>query len=226
MRKRVKYTIIYSIVGLFLSYIVRAIAGVLAWLLILGDGPISSTQNQNANFFVFGITISFWLFIVYLGYRLGIEAENSTDTNTAENHQKNLYFIKKAILKIILTIVIVFIILISLAFWSISRDKHSQTSIDTKNVITDEENNKMTKNVNFSNEPGKCFDTDGGKDYYKKGMATISGTGSIDCCRESLAAGPCLPQSQHLIEGYCENGKPLGELYECPKGCADGACIK
>jgi hypothetical protein len=104
-------------------------------------------------------------------------------------------------------------------------------SLDSENKIKEinKENNIMTKNIILGKKQGECFDTDGGKDYYKKGATTISttsSTGSIDCCRESLATGPCLPQSQHLIEGYCENGKPLLELYECQKGCADGACVK
>lgn len=102
--------------------------------------------------------------------------------------------------------------------------------IDPENKIneTNKENNKMIKSIIFGKMQGGCFDTDGGSNYYTQGQTTIliKNEGSLDCCRESLAAGPCLPQSQHLIEGYCDNGKPLTELYKCPNGCVDGACIE
>jgi len=136
MRKRTKYAIVYGIGGLFLSYIVYAVASVLSWLLILGDGPTSSGQGLIASFFTFGITIIFWLFIVYLGYRFGIEAENSINVNTTENRQETLHFIKKAVFKVILIIIVAATILFSLAFWSISKEKHSPTSSTTKEYVT------------------------------------------------------------------------------------------
>lgn len=101
-------------------------------------------------------------------------------------------------------------------------------TIDPENKVSEsnKDNNRIAKTIALGKVSGECFDTDGGRNYYEKGATTILSAGSIDCCRESLVAGPCLPQSQHLIEGYCESGKSLLELYECPKGCADGACVK
>jgi len=81
-----------------------------------------------------------------------------------------------------------------------------------------------------------CTDSDGGKDYYAKGIvdgkadegyAEKSGVETrkfVDLC--SGAAD--IPEFYGLlIEGYCdENGFVQEEEYYCPNGCEDGACIE
>jgi hypothetical protein len=96
--------------------------------------------------------------------------------------------------------------------------------MDSENEINEitKENNKMTKKIVFGRRQGKCFETDEGKDFYKRGMVN----GGIDCCKKSLSDVACPSQGQYIIENYCENEKPLVEMYECPKGCTDGACIE
>ncbi|MFH0862488.1 MAG: hypothetical protein V1875_05590 [Candidatus Altiarchaeota archaeon] len=59
-----------------------------------------------------------------------------------------------------------------------------------------------------------CTDSDGGKNYPVKGT-TRWGAGSYDdVCK-----------GDNLIEFYCENGQLQNELYTCPNGCKEGACI-
>ncbi len=64
-----------------------------------------------------------------------------------------------------------------------------------------------------------CTDSDGGKDYYVKGEVAdtmISGP-AYDFCTDNVA----------LRETFCGTdniGYP--QIYNCPNGCSDGACIK
>lgn len=89
-----------------------------------------------------------------------------------------------------------------------------------------------------------CSDTDGGREYYKKGTVTwwVADLNeyrtSTDTCRETeegnnLYSGPLLVES--TCEGQAGN-QPLGDAsslgtalsvyyYKCPNGCKDGACI-
>lgn len=61
-----------------------------------------------------------------------------------------------------------------------------------------------------------CVDSDGGKDYYSKGTVTCGGNTYVDHCDPSGA----------LVE-YVTDGVSIGTpFYNCPKGCADGVCIK
>ncbi len=62
-----------------------------------------------------------------------------------------------------------------------------------------------------------CTDTDGGLNYYVKGYATNGATTQSDICNEMSGA--------NLIEGFCDNGVPIGRPYNCPAGCQDGKCI-
>ena len=83
----------------------------------------------------------------------------------------------------------------------------------------------------------KCTDSDGGKNYFEKGYVT--GTcvdcsppgivsGNTDSCANVDAAGKVtmVETSQKLVEFYCTSNGWLREIYNCPKGCAAGACIQ
>jgi hypothetical protein len=73
--------------------------------------------------------------------------------------------------------------------------------------------------VSFSNETTTCTDSDGGLDYYVKGVVT----GEL-VPASGLREDTCL--DNQLREMFC-NKNGLGEpfLYTCPNGCSDGACI-
>ena len=62
-----------------------------------------------------------------------------------------------------------------------------------------------------------CTDTDGGKNYYQKGVVTAA-AGSVqlpDFCKDDTI----------LVEHYCkDNVNPGWVNYSCPQGCQDGAC--
>lgn len=66
-------------------------------------------------------------------------------------------------------------------------------------------------------EVKRCTDTDGGKDYFVKGIITI-GTSTIEeeCWDE-----------KNIKERYCgvDNLSVLSDVHECPNGCEDGACL-
>jgi hypothetical protein len=66
-----------------------------------------------------------------------------------------------------------------------------------------------------------CTDTDGGKNYVLKGTATgIDGNIQTDYCRKD--------NTYQLVEFWCNtNYQTLNnEIYYCPYGCVDGACIE
>lgn len=72
----------------------------------------------------------------------------------------------------------------------------------------------------------KCFDGDGGKDFYLKGEVTLGSDIKTDFC----AARPnaIAFRSNHpgdLIEYYCKNDSGYDSIaHACPNGCKDGAC--
>ena len=77
-----------------------------------------------------------------------------------------------------------------------------------------------------------CVDTDGGKDYYKKGKATKSGWGGgFDYC---VVPGTATPTELSTFQGYlaelhCDSTNvPAVEYILCKNGysCFDGACVK
>ena len=106
--------------------------------------------------------------------------------------------------------------------------------IDCKNTVleSNEENNILTKTLEFYPTENICEDSDGGKDFYTEGQVMIRtgnhGSGAGDCCRESLVLfqGSCVAQGPYLQEAICEHNQPTIFMYECPKGCRKGACIK
>lgn len=68
-----------------------------------------------------------------------------------------------------------------------------------------------------------CTDTDGGRDYYVKGMITDSdGISQVDYCISLSTGNPIV----NLMEFYCseEGIRAVSEEYLCPHGCTDGAC--
>ncbi|MCK4634356.1 MAG: hypothetical protein KAT37_00605 [Candidatus Aenigmarchaeota archaeon] len=60
-----------------------------------------------------------------------------------------------------------------------------------------------------------CTDTDGGKNYYEKGTATMGGTSLSDHCNSDNS----------LTEKYCSDEEIKWVKYECLHGCENGACI-
>ncbi|MFH1256023.1 MAG: hypothetical protein V1494_01890 [Candidatus Diapherotrites archaeon] len=73
-------------------------------------------------------------------------------------------------------------------------------------------------------ENSNCIDSDGGKDYYIKGVS--SGTmanGSV--YQSGQAYDTCIDQSR-LSEWHCDGGYLAKENYACPYGCVDGACVQ
>jgi hypothetical protein len=78
---------------------------------------------------------------------------------------------------------------------------------------------KLNSELDFHKLIIGCVDTDNGKDYYIRGNFTDkSGTlFTSDSCWTSTM----------VSEKYCNNDGSLGEeIYTCPNGCEDGACIK
>jgi hypothetical protein len=73
------------------------------------------------------------------------------------------------------------------------------------------------------NETQKCIDSDGGKNYYKKGKVKINSGGSVfeyedNCYLDSDG-------TEMLAENFCENDDLTILGYECSNGCEDGVCI-
>ena len=82
-------------------------------------------------------------------------------------------------------------------------------------------------------EQDECIDSDGGKNYYEVGRASLQVDASgrmifqSDACAESNLGGPVVKGRivPYLFEAVCENGKPIKVVYKCPNGCLDGKCI-
>ncbi len=62
-----------------------------------------------------------------------------------------------------------------------------------------------------------CFDSDGGQNFYVKGIVTIG-------VNEGGFSDFCLDSNQ-LIEYYCSDNEANKIDYKCPNGCKDGACV-
>lgn len=60
-----------------------------------------------------------------------------------------------------------------------------------------------------------CIDSDGGKDYYLKGHTIYNNEYKTD----DICYG------NYLHESYCKDNSSSQEIYLCPNGCKDGACI-
>lgn len=87
------------------------------------------------------------------------------------------------------------------------------------NYDTNRANDKLSKTIVIGSSVAiTCADSDGGRDYYVKGKAK---TGTMDYIYDK-----CL-QNGRLEELYCDvDGRLNNEIYVCPNGCKDGACIK
>jgi hypothetical protein len=81
-----------------------------------------------------------------------------------------------------------------------------------------------------------CTDTDGGRDYYKKGTVTlkkISSDGSVvsvkkveDVCDMHNEANSTDEKATNMLhEYYCNGSEIASESFYCPNGCVDGACV-
>ena len=76
-----------------------------------------------------------------------------------------------------------------------------------------------------------CTDSDGGKDYYTKGTITKCGTGgeceiATDRCDQCTGGTPGSVECFAVKEYYCESNEIKSDIYTCPSGCSDGACLK
>ncbi len=77
-----------------------------------------------------------------------------------------------------------------------------------------------------------CKDSDGGKEYYIKGVTTLStGQKHTDSCTyctgDCTSPGDCPPvECFGVIEYYCDGNGITGTNYDCPNGCVDGACVR
>ncbi len=71
-------------------------------------------------------------------------------------------------------------------------------------------------------KPITCTDSDGGKNYYEKGTVTVDGTSYTDYCVNNYT----------LKEYFCTEittsglGGAAEEIYQCPYGCRNGACLR
>ena len=91
-------------------------------------------------------------------------------------------------------------------------------NVSTQSNITTQSNASVFQNV--------CTDSDGGKDYYAKGIVSVdSQIVHEDSCWSpnagDIIAGP------YVIEYFCSNGeiKKDDVAYYCPNGCSNGACL-
>ena len=70
-----------------------------------------------------------------------------------------------------------------------------------------------------------CTDSDGGQNYNVKGTVSYGNWTRIDRCG-SYDNNPS-NNLNDLNEFYCRSdGEPVEEVYTCPNGCKDGACLK
>ena len=138
--------------------------------------------------------------------------------------------------------IILCLLIISILFISIGSVNASWFS-DVWNEITGKVVGENITEPEPEPEPepeSQCEDSDGGIDYYVRGILEISCTPGDPCqlnlCESVPAPGDpvptCLPPSDWcsdefvLNEGYCEDGNILFEGYDCPEGCEDGVCLE
>ncbi|MFH1409474.1 MAG: hypothetical protein ABIH34_06185 [Nanoarchaeota archaeon] len=69
----------------------------------------------------------------------------------------------------------------------------------------------------------KCTDSDGGHEYYVQGVVEARGEQKVDFC-----SGPVdiHGNQNQLTEYFCQRDRIMSELYTCPDGCAEGACLE
>ncbi len=73
-----------------------------------------------------------------------------------------------------------------------------------------------------------CTDSDGGVNYMIKGEVNLvhsdgSISGGTDCCTNGGYA--CVEEGNYLSEKKCGTNTVDYEIYRCPHGCRDGACL-
>jgi len=66
-----------------------------------------------------------------------------------------------------------------------------------------------------------CTDSDGGRNYYLKGITCVGNYCETDFCLYPIELGYDL-----LNEYYCEGNEINAEIYPCVNGCKNGACFK
>lgn len=109
----------------------------------------------------------------------------------------------------------------------LSTTTNVKITVDTKNRIpeTSELDNELTTIISAQERAAVCTDSDGGKNYYIKGVTDIApralGGEAPDYCDSTTG---------QLVEYYCtsdgSNGGASSVFYSCPNGCKDGACIQ
>ncbi|RKY95608.1 MAG: hypothetical protein DRQ03_08640 [Candidatus Hydrothermota bacterium] len=117
---------------------------------------------------------------------------------------------------------------------------HSYNRVGTYTItftVTDDHQQtaKASTTVNVVKKPtGECRDSDGGRDYYKKGTVTLTKSldGKVkylesrtDTCTYCTGLGPDTATCGAVVEYYCEGNQIKSETFVCPNGCKDGACI-
>ena len=89
-----------------------------------------------------------------------------------------------------------------------------------------------------TNQTLSCTDSDGGKNYYVIGKVTANnGVGFdgkiydhnppalfLDSCFRTVNAP--VDESDRVLENYCGEGIRKYNIYTCPNGCKDGACVQ
>lgn len=99
----------------------------------------------------------------------------------------------------------------------------SQTAIPT---ATASASATATASATSTILPGQCIDTDNGKNYYVKGIASFaSSSGGVQS-----VADTCDGTGKILTEFFCTPFSATlniaqSENYTCPNGCSDGACV-
>jgi len=88
----------------------------------------------------------------------------------------------------------------------------------------------MEYEIQGSVEPS-CNDSDGGKDFYIKGVVNNNERSSEDFCnkgyavnRPSTEVDSCSGSDCYAIDYYCNGDITTWDRYQCPYGCDDGAC--
>jgi len=99
--------------------------------------------------------------------------------------------------------------------------KYVNLSIPSGNLVTNCVQNTQT-----------CFDSDDGLNYYEEGNVTVSlcsvGNNSGGCGGNLVSDG-CIIGGLHdgwLREISCSNNQAQMNDYQCPNGCANGACVR
>jgi len=70
-----------------------------------------------------------------------------------------------------------------------------------------------------------CEDSDGGLNYDEPGIVVYTYKWGRKI-RKNEYTDRCYKGGKYIKEFYCKNDRSRYELYSCPEGCKDGACIK